>query len=43
MLFVMDRSDAVCMWMKNTLIPLSVAFIDKDGFIINIEEMSADT
>ena len=39
MLFVMDRSDAVCMWMKNTLIPLSVAFIDKDGFIINIEEM----
>ena len=26
MLFVMDRSDAVCMWMKNTLIPLSVAF-----------------
>ena len=39
MLFVIDRSDAVCMWMKNTLIPLSVAFIDKDGFIINIEEM----
>ena len=39
MLFVMDRSDAVCMWMKNTLIPLSVAFIDKDGFIINIEVM----
>ena len=40
MLFVMDRSDAVCMWMKNTLIPLSVAFIDKDGFIINILEMN---
>lgn len=39
MLFVMDRNDAVCMWMKNTLIPLSVAFIDKDGFIINIEKM----
>jgi len=32
-------NDAVCMWMKNTLIPLSVAFIDKDGFIINIEKM----
>ena len=39
MLFVMDRSDAVCMWMKNTLIPLSVAFIDNDSFIITIEEM----
>lgn len=39
MLFVMDRNDGICMWMKNTLIPLSVAFIDKDGFIINIEKM----
>ncbi len=43
MLFVMDRSDAVCLWMKNTLIPLSVAFIDKDGFIINIEKMKPQT
>lgn len=39
MLFVMDGNDGICMWMKNTLIPLSVAFIDKDGFIINIEKM----
>lgn len=29
------------MWMKNTLIPLSVAFIDRNGVIINIEEMAA--
>jgi len=28
-----------CMWMKDTLIPLSVAFIDKDGVIVNTEEM----
>ena len=39
MLFVFPKSGSWCMWMKNTLIPLSVAFIDKDGFIINIEEM----
>lgn len=35
----MDRNDGICMWMKNTLIPLSVAFIDKEGFIINIDKM----
>src|SRR5437588_577281 len=28
MLFVFDESTTHCMWMKNTLIPLSVAFID---------------
>jgi uncharacterized membrane protein (UPF0127 family) len=27
------------MWMKNTLIPLAVAFIDEGGRILNIEEM----
>ena len=42
MLFVMDRSDAVCMWMKNTLIPLSVAFIDKDGFIIGLRKIMSN-
>lgn len=43
MLFVMDQSDLVCMWMKNTLIPLSVAFIDQEGKIINIEQMQPQT
>lgn len=38
MLFIFDKETASCMWMKNTLIPLSVAFIDSDGYIINIEE-----
>lgn len=43
MLFVMDQSDLICMWMKNTLIPLSVAFIDENGKILNIEQMQPQT
>ena len=39
MLFVFDESAIHCMWMKNTLIPLSVAFIDDFGAIINIIDM----
>ena len=39
MVFLFPEPTAGGFWMKNTLIPLSVAFIDKDGFIINIEEM----
>lgn len=39
MLFKFDNEMPVCMWMKNTYIPLSVAFIDSDGTIINIEQM----
>ena len=43
MLFVFPQPTLECMWMKNTLIPLSVAFIDADGEILNIEEMAAQT
>jgi uncharacterized protein len=43
MLFVFDRPDKYCMWMKNTLIPLSVAFMDGDGKIINVAEMRPQT
>jgi len=39
MLFVFDESVGQCMWMKNTLIPLSVAFLDERGQIINIADM----
>jgi hypothetical protein len=39
MVFVFDEAAAHCMWMKNTLIPLSVAFIDEAGTIINIADM----
>ena len=39
MIFVFDDERRHCMWMKNTLIPLSVAFIDSHGEIINIRKM----
>jgi hypothetical protein len=39
MLFIFDDQAVHCMWMKNTLIPLSVAFIDERGAIVNIEDM----
>jgi hypothetical protein len=39
MVFVFDAPAGVCMWMKNTLVPLSVAFLSEDGKIINIEDM----
>ena len=40
MLFVFPQAQAHCMWMRNTLIPLSVAFIDMQGVIINIADMT---
>ncbi|HXJ52797.1 MAG TPA: DUF192 domain-containing protein [Burkholderiales bacterium] len=43
MLFIFDEPQVHCMWMKNTLIPLSVAFIDDRGAIVNIEDMQPQT
>jgi uncharacterized membrane protein (UPF0127 family) len=43
MLFVFDRPATHCMWMKNTLLPLSVAFLDDAGRIINVEDMQPQT
>ncbi len=40
MLFVNDYSGQRCFWMRNTLIPLSIAFIADDGSIVNIAEMA---
>jgi len=43
MVFIFETSQQYCMWMKNTLLPLSVAFIDETGKIINIEDMQPQT
>jgi len=39
MLFVFDYPEPQAFWMKNTFIPLSIAFVGPDGKIINIDEM----
>jgi uncharacterized membrane protein (UPF0127 family) len=43
MLFVFTTTAHHAMWMMNTYIPLSVAFIDERGVIINIEDMKPHT
>ncbi|MBA4742449.1 MAG: DUF192 domain-containing protein [Azoarcus sp.] len=43
MVFVFDYDARHCMWMKNTLIPLSVAFLSRDGTIVNIADMQPQT
>jgi uncharacterized membrane protein (UPF0127 family) len=39
MLFVFAQTGRAPFWMKNTLIPLSIAFIDEGGVIVHIEDM----
>jgi hypothetical protein len=39
MLFVFDDAEVHCFWMKNTLLPLSIAFIADDGRIVDIIDM----
>jgi hypothetical protein len=43
MVFVFDDLAYQSMWMKNTLLPLSVAFLDNDGVILNILDMEPHT
>lgn len=43
MVFVFTQDARHCMWMKNTFIPLSVAFMDREGQILNIEDMKPHT
>lgn len=39
MIFVFEQPAQQCFWMRNTLIPLSAAFVGDDGTIVNIVEM----
>jgi uncharacterized membrane protein (UPF0127 family) len=41
MIFLMPSVGPVSFWMKNTLIPLSIAFIDSRGVILDIHDMKA--
>ena len=43
MLFVFEQAATQCFWMKNTLLPLSVAFVDDTGRIVNIDDMKPQT
>ena len=43
MLFVYDEPRVRCMWMKDTYIPLSAAFLDDDGRILAISDMAPMT
>lgn len=40
MLFVYPEDRRHCMWMRNTVLPLAVAFIDAHGEVINVTEMA---
>lgn len=39
MLFVFEQAAVQCFWMKNTLIPLTAAFVADDGSIVNLADM----
>ena len=36
MLFIYERPQAVSFWMENTLIPLDMIFVDRDGLVLNV-------
>lgn len=39
MLFVFEQPATQCFWMKNTLLPLTAAFVADDGTIVNLADM----
>ncbi|MEP6942665.1 MAG: DUF192 domain-containing protein [Betaproteobacteria bacterium] len=43
MLFVFDAPQPLAFWMRNTYVPLSIAFVGADGLILNIEDMAPRT
>lgn len=43
MLFIFEQPNVQCFWMRNTLLPLSIAFILDDGTITNIADMAPMT
>lgn len=43
MLFVFEQPAGQCFWMKNTLLPLTAAFLADDGTIVNLADMKPQT
>ena len=43
MLFAFEQAGQQCFWMKNTLLPLAVAFVADDGTIVNVDSMKPQT
>jgi uncharacterized membrane protein (UPF0127 family) len=43
MLFVFEQASEQCFWMKNTLLPLTAAFVADDGTIVNTADMQPET
>ena len=43
MLFVNDEPGLRCFWMRNTLVPLTIAFLADDGTIVNLADMDAQS
>jgi uncharacterized membrane protein (UPF0127 family) len=43
MLFVFEQPATQCFWMKNTLLPLTAAFLADDGTIVNLVDMKPQT
>ncbi|MBC7435701.1 MAG: DUF192 domain-containing protein [Bdellovibrionales bacterium] len=43
MLFAFEQPSIQCFWMKNTILPLSAAFVADDGSIVNIVDMKPQT
>jgi uncharacterized membrane protein (UPF0127 family) len=43
MLFVFEQASEQCFWMKNTMLPLTAAFVADDGTIVNLADMQPQT
>lgn len=43
MIFVFEQASQQCFWMKNTLLPLTAAFVSDDGTIVNLADMKPET
>ena len=43
LLFALEQASEQCFWMKNTLLPLTAAFVANDGTIVNLADMKPQT